>query len=440
MSSNLRTKVHGGMRSAMSLLPESSRHAIFRRMVDCDPAPDERLQIRIADTRPELEACFRLLHDAYVASGFMKPHPSGLRVTPYHALPTTTTIAAFWEGEVVGTLSMIREGVFGFPLQSVFDLSAVRAQPGRIAEISALAVHPKFRSTGGKILFPMMKFMHDYCVQYFDTRHIVIAVNPSKIELYESLLFFRRLQAAEVDHYDFANGAPAVGATLDLHEVPTLFKHGYEGRPPRKDLHQYFVVSKLANARLPSRRYFTTNDPVMTPALLDYFFTQRTDCFAQLDERRLGLLHSIYDNTEYAAVLPPLPHGQQAGGAVLRRHPRYSLKCPAVLTLADQPRPLEVVELSQHGFQAHGPNDLQPGARGWLKVMLGEGVESTVIAEVVRRVPTAAGHYHGFRVEAPDAAWLRCVRLLETGSTHADLAAETQPPAAAADGSRRHAA
>ncbi|MBK1686141.1 PilZ domain-containing protein [Rubrivivax gelatinosus] len=437
MSTRLRKNLHAGLRSAMGMLPQTTRHAIFRRMVDCDPAPDDRLQVRIVDARQDLEACFGLLHDAYVASGFMKPHPSGLRVTPYHALPTTTTIAAFWDGEVVGTMSMIREGVFGFPLQSVFDLSAVRAQPGRVAEISALAVHRKFRASGGKILFPLMKFMYEYCSQYFDTRHLVIAVNPNKIELYESLLFFRRLQAATVENYDFANGAPAVGATLDLHQAPETFRAAYTGREGRKDLHHYFVEQRLPNLKLPERRYFTTNDPVMTPALLDYFFTQRTDCFAQLDPRRLGLLHSIYDSPEYAAVLPPLPYGHQAGSAALRRHPRYSIKCPAVLTLEDRPQALEVVELSQQGFQAHGANDLAMGARGWMKVQLGEGVESTVLAEVVRRVPTAVGHFHGFRVEAPDPAWLRCVRLLETGTTHADLAAER--PAGSLPSERRAA-
>nr|CCF78669.1 conserved hypothetical protein [Rubrivivax gelatinosus S1] len=437
MSTRLRKSLHAGVRSAMGMLPEATRHAMFRRMVDCDPTPDNRLELRIVDSRQDLEACFRLLHDAYVASGFMKPHPSGLRVTPYHALPTTTTIAAFWDGEAVGTMSMIREGVFGFPLQSVFDLTAVRALPGRIAEISALAVHPKFRASGGKILFPLMKFMYEYCSAYFDTRHLVIAVNPNKIELYESLLFFRRLQAATVENYDFANGAPAVGATLDLHDAPEIFRNAYAGRPGRKDLHHYFIEQRLPNLKLPERRYFTTNDPVMTPALLDYFFTQRTDVFAQLDTRRLGLLHSIYDSPEYAAVLPPLPYGHQAGSASMRRHPRYSIKCPAVLTLEDRPQALEVVELSQQGFQAHGANDLPLGARGWIKVQLGEGVESTVLAEVVRRVPTSVGHYHGFRVEAPDPVWLRCVRLLETGTTYADLTPE--PPASAERPSRRAA-
>ena len=110
-------------------------------------------------------------------------------------------------------------GELHLALQAIFDLKAVRARGGKIAEVSALAVHPQFRKTGGAILFPLMKFMYEYCREYFDTRHIVIAVNPNKIEMYESLLFFERLQARVVDNYDFANGAPAVGATLDLIEA-----------------------------------------------------------------------------------------------------------------------------------------------------------------------------------------------------------------------------
>ena len=36
-----------------------------------------------------------------------------------------------------------------------------------------------------------MKFMHAYCADFFDTRHLVIAVNPKKIELYEALFVVR---------------------------------------------------------------------------------------------------------------------------------------------------------------------------------------------------------------------------------------------------------
>ncbi|MEO8187744.1 MAG: GNAT family N-acetyltransferase, partial [Burkholderiaceae bacterium] len=151
-----------------SRFPRQTRFAIYRSFVDCDPTPDSRLMLKIADTKEELEACFRLLHDAYVVSGFQKPDSSGMRATIYHALPTTTTLCAKYEGEVVGTMSLIRESAFGFPMQTVFDLQAVRAKGGNIAEVSALAVHPKYRRTGGAILFPLMKFMYEYCTTFFD--------------------------------------------------------------------------------------------------------------------------------------------------------------------------------------------------------------------------------------------------------------------------------
>jgi len=422
LQNTLRKRIHQAVRSAVALLPRDWRFALMRSMIDCDPAPDPRLELKIADTREELEACFRILHDAYVASGFMRPDPSGLRVTIYHALPTTTTLCAKFDGEVVGTLSIIREGVFGFPLQTVFDLSPVRAKQGRIAEISALAVHPRFRQTGGAVLFPLMKFMYEYCTRYFDTRHLLIAVNPNKIELYESLLFFERLQASVVDNYDFANGAPAIGATLDLHNAPQRFHDAYGGRSERKNLHRYFVRTRLPNIRLPLRRYHTTNDPVMTPALLNYFFNLRTQTFSTLDERKRRLLRTIYPQQEYLDVLPALRTSVRA--SALRRHERHSIKCPAHLILTDRPRPaeeLEVIELSLHGFQAEARSPLPLGAKGRVVVQLGAALQSCIDAVVVRRVSNEQGLLYAFRVDEPDEAWRECVTLLRESLTHYEL-------------------
>jgi len=260
------------MRSAFNALPRDGRLAVYRNFVDCDPAPSDRLVLKIAETREELEACFRLLHDAYVSSGLMQLQPSGMRVTIYHALPTTTTLCAKYDGEVVGTLSLIRESVLGFPLQRIFDLNALREKRGNLAEVSALAIARRFRQTGGSILFPLMKFMYEYCTTFFDTRHLVIAVNPDHIEMYESLLFFQRLSQNVVENYDFVNGAPAVGATLDLGTAPEIFRQHYGSKPPKRNLHAFFTEIRLPNIQLPARRFYTTNDPVLTPELLDYFF------------------------------------------------------------------------------------------------------------------------------------------------------------------------
>lgn len=420
----LRNLFHATARRLFAMLPQKRRHDVYRSFVQCDDAPSQKLVLKIAETREELEACFKLLHDAYVDSGFMTPDPSGMRVTIYHALPTTTTLCAKYDDKVVGTISLIRESAIGFPLQRIFDLSSVRAKEGQIAEVSALAVHPRFRRTGGSVLFPLMKFMYEYCTTFFDTRHLVIAVNPRHIEMYESLLFFRRLSANIVDNYDFVNGAPAVGATLDLKHAPEILRQAYAGKPPHRNLYRYFAETTLPNIQIPHRRFYTTNDPVMTPALIDHFFNRRTTVFADLSDRKKALLHLIYDTPDYLRVIPPAPG--KSGDGQTRRHQRFSVKCPARLTPVDaengtKPIPIEVNEVSRYGFRARVKQALPQET--WLKAVIrvGSNEVSLMRVQVAQETSSDDKHYVGFRIGEPDLVWRKFVNALYSGHTHTDL-------------------
>ena len=424
-ASSAKRFLHRTLRKVFSFFPRAVRFAVYRSFVDCDPNPDKRLVLKIAETKEELEACFKLLHDAYVGSGFMRPHPSGMRVTIYHALPTTTTLCAKFDNEVVGTISLIRESVFGFPLQSIFDLHAIREKKGRIAEVSALAVHPKFRRTGGFILFPLMKFMYEYCTNFFDTRHLVIAVNPNQIEMYESLLFFERLTENLVEKYDFVNGAPAVGASLDLDLAPEILKQVYGKKPRRKNLYLHFVHTMLPNIVMPGRRYFTTNDPVMTPDLLDYFFNQRTQTFQHLSEKDKGLLHPIYNLTEYQQVLPTYSSAPKLE-ADQRLHQRYSLKCPGSFTVTRPEKTdiysLRVVELSDGGFLAHAKEPIPMNVWGEAEIRLGHEEKSITKAMVIHDNHKDSQGIYGFKLIESDLPWQKLIGALEYGATHEDLA------------------
>lgn len=418
----VRKMLGGTLRKLFNFLPRERRFAVYRNFVDCDPAPDERLVLKIAETKEELEACFTLLHDAYVGSGFMKPHPSGMRVTIYHALPTTTTLCAKYDGQVVGTLSLIRESVLGFPLQRIFDLTAIREKKGNVAEVSALAVHKRFRRTGGSILFPLMKFMREYCTSFFDVRHLVIAVNPSHIQMYESLLFFQRLTQNVVENYDFVNGAPAVGATLDLRAAPEIFRKHYASKPPRRNLHAFFWQLEMPNIKMPARRFYTTNDPVLTPDLLDYFFNVRTSVFSELSDRKKCLLHTIYDLPAYRAVLPVLAEGEQ-DRSVRRRHRRFSVRCPARFSVVgadgkESKVSLEIVQLSRYGFQAHALTAVPIDVWGEVTIQLGPAEVSRIQVSASRE---SSGGMYGFRLGEPDLIWRKFVNALYSGSTHADL-------------------
>ncbi|GGC96932.1 N-acyl amino acid synthase FeeM domain-containing protein [Undibacterium terreum] len=413
--------MHTALRKLSGALPQSKKFSLYRSFARCDPAPNQHLVLKIAETQEELEACFALLHDAYVGSGFMNPDPSGMRVTPYHALPTTTTLCAKLNGEVVGTLSLIRENAMGFPLQNVFDLTEVRKHEGNIAEVSALAVHKRFRKTGGSILFPLMKFMYEYCTTFFDTRHLVIAVNPNHIEMYESLLFFKRLTAQPIKNYDFVNGAPAVGAWLDLKYIPEIMKKHYGSRPPNRNLHFYFMQLKMPNIKLPQRRYYTTNDPVLTPELLHHFFNHRTRVFANLSERQKLLLHSIYDIPEYLSVLPKLTSNRPH--APIRRHERFSMRCPGQLTIraldgAEKKVDIDVVQVSSSGFLASISTPIPLQILGNVMVKLGKADISYLQVEAVRSI---GKDFYGFTLDSPDTNWKTFVSALYQGSTHKDL-------------------
>ena len=426
-NSSAKKLFHQTLRKLFSFFPRSVRFGIYRSFVDCDPNPDTQLVLKIAETKEELEACFKLLHDAYVSSGFMQPAASGMRVTIYHALPTTTTLCAKYDGEVVGTISLIRESVFGFPLQAIFDLNNIRAKKGKIAEVSALAVHPNFRKTGGAILFPLMKFMYEYCTTFFDTRHLVIAVNPNRIEMYESLLFFQRLTENQVTNYDFANGAPAVGASLDLLEAKLVLKNAYNHKSKRRNLYHYFTKLRLPNIVVPGRRFYTTNDPVMTPTLLNYFFNESTHVFDDLGDREKALLYSIYDLPQYHQYLP-IGFSEEDAAYAARQSQRYSFKCIGVFNLERageiETHELTMIDCSQHGFLAHSTTPVTTQVWGDAVIRLGPTELSRVRALAVGAKKDAG--FYGFKMAEPDLIWRKFVATLESGTTHEDMANATQ--------------
>jgi hypothetical protein len=415
------------LRAALAVLPRPIRFPIFRSFVKCDPAPTPRLVLKIAETQDELEACFRVLHDAYVHEGFMKPDPSGLRVTIYHALPTTTTLLAKLDDDVVGTISLVRESALGFPMQKIFHLGELRHAGGNIAEVSSLAVDQRFQKQGGIMLFPLMKFMYEYSTRFFDTRHLVIAVNPNRIGLYEAILFFKRLKQNTVDHYDFVNGAPAIGAHLDLKLAPEVFRRCYDNKPDVRNLFRYFVNVELPNIHFPDKRFFTTNDPVMTPQLLDYFFNRRTNVFASLSDREKRMLHAIYDLPGYQSVLPPIPARDKRENGNRRKHRRFSVNCPAQVTLPlngeGRDFNLKVVECSGNAFRARSEEPLPVDVWGEARIELGHTDHSVLWVRVVRETSTERTYV--VELEHPDTAWRKFVNALRKAATNTDLGAAT---------------
>jgi hypothetical protein len=379
-------------------------------MLRIPPVPPKELVVRLARTREELEAAFAILHDAYVAEDFMKPHPSGLRVTPYHALPSTSTIIAEWNGKVVGTLSIIRDNPFGLPMETIFDIEHLRAKPKRVAEISALAIAKEYRSKRGEILFPLFKFVYEYCIHYFGVDYMLIAVNPRDADLYEGLLFFEHIEKKVIDHYEFVNGAPAIGRFLNLRKAYERMEKTFAHRPPEANPFFYFAKQKLENLQFPERRNHSISDPIMTPELLDYFFNQKTKVFEELNPRSKAILNALYPSPRYKSILPatnvvfPVIYRRQNRRHDVKSTAKIHFQANGISVTA------HVRDVSKGGFSAYVERPIR--FETTLIVHLAIGPSDVIQLVASPRWTDEKGMY-GFSIEVMPREWIQFIRELE---------------------------
>ena len=163
----------------------------------------------------------------------------------------------------------------------------------------------------------------------------------------------------------------------------------------------------------------------MTPELLDYFFNQRTEVFAKLDDDEKRLLHSIYDLPAYKAVLPELPPDKEAGPIRMRRrHRRFSVICPATLQLGTDVRAqrykLQVVECWMAGFRARSDVALPIDVPCTAQVELGHADHSQLTVRVLRKAHANSNTFV-LQVDEPDLAWRKFVHALRKAATYGDL-------------------
>lgn len=172
------------------------------------------ITIKIATTRAEREAAFRLVYQRYLGSGLCQPNPYGMRVTPYHLLHTTTVFVAIYQGEVIFTMSLIGDGEYGVPLESTFpeEIAQLRRQGITFGEVSCLA--DRRRNIGRFLpLFTRVSRMVLQFARAHGIQRLVIAVHPKHGPFYKRLFGFQ--QMSDTRPYGSVLNNPAVAYSLD---------------------------------------------------------------------------------------------------------------------------------------------------------------------------------------------------------------------------------
>jgi GNAT superfamily N-acetyltransferase len=224
--------------------------------------------VSLAESAADLRAAARLVHDAYVARGFMPPEPGGARLTPHLLLPTTMTFVARARGRIVGTLSLFTDSVIGLPADPLApaELERLRSRRRRVAEAGALAVAPDSRGSG--LAYLLGKALYRCALELLRVDDLVIAVHPDAEDYYRAVLCFARVRPPQ-RYPGLSRRAQAVVMRIDLRAARWTWFQSYGHLP--------------AAASNPYHMYIERRDPqIAMPASVEQTVAARRDGLADL--------------------------------------------------------------------------------------------------------------------------------------------------------------
>ncbi|MBN1852432.1 MAG: long-chain N-acyl amino acid synthase [Pirellulales bacterium] len=217
--------------------------------------------MRIASTREERQSAFKLTYQAYLQTGLCKPNPFGMRFTTHQLLPTTDIFIATRHGEVINTLSLVRDSKKGLPLEEIFPYEVeVRRLAGlRLAEVTCLAD----RERGSACFFALFCDLCRLMVQYAEKigiDQLLVAVHPHHSCIYRRYMAFEQIGSQR--EYSAVQGNPAVALCLDLNQIqihrPPSWDRFFGQRLPDKVL----IGQPISEA---DRNYFLAIQSEMEP-------------------------------------------------------------------------------------------------------------------------------------------------------------------------------
>jgi hypothetical protein len=219
-----------------------------RRAVDLVCAALNRrsnIECRIGSSREDLFAAFPLVYEQYLRSGLMAPNSYRMRIAPYHLLPSTEVLVALDHGAVTCTMTVVRDGELGLPMESVYrdEVASLHLQGFSLAEVSCLAETHDPATKPQSALFRLMPLVAQVA-HHRGVDQLLVAVHPRHARFYRRFLGFDVI-AAEERTYGPVCGKPAVALALDLNRMAVNHPRVYQwmfGEPFPDAVLQYSPV------------------------------------------------------------------------------------------------------------------------------------------------------------------------------------------------------
>ena len=177
----------------------------------------EGVRVEVAVEEDDHRGAFRVVHDSYVALGYIERQPSRMWLQPHHCTGRSTVLVARRAGRIVGTATVFVDGGAGLPVEGSYPTDARRCrEEGVVFEIGSLAVVPEERGTGLAVLVQTAAL-------YFGSRvrgatHCLITIPPSRVHYYAALFGFVEVRQDRTYH-GFRRPAVLMSLALSRFEV-----------------------------------------------------------------------------------------------------------------------------------------------------------------------------------------------------------------------------
>jgi hypothetical protein len=390
-------------------LPVGLKHQIIRSLISIPLKEDNNYIYKLAEDEDELEQAYSLLHDCYVSQGFIQPQKNRMRILPHFILPTTVSLVAKFKNNVVGTLSIIKNGPLKLPMEKEFSLDFLKQQNASYAEISALAVKKEFRRVnGGAVFFMMLKYMYHYCVTELNIRTLCIVIHPKDEDFYTALMFFKRIPEQKIIDY---MGAPALSMYLDLDQAKIDFDAVYSHLSEDKNFLSFFM-RKISNLHFIERPYKLNSFCVVTPEIFQRFFIKKNHFFDLITFNEYKILKRALIHTDLFSFFVD----DSIDEISKRSEIRFTVNIQGKTILNEQIFLFDVFDVSSKGLSVTGRNRLilKEGDVIVMHLQIGEGIISKITSVVV----WAETPRYGLGIVAFDASWSEFVNYLYKGKNN----------------------
>ena len=225
------------------------------------------IEVKIASEHTEWEEAYDLVGASYRSRGYEAADTRGVRFTPCHALPDTTTFVAKHEGRVLTTFSLVPDNtLLGLPLEKLYEdeVQELRKHGRRLAEVTTLADSGLNLREFLQVFKSLIRLLMQYHVRHGGDTW-VFTVNPRHRNFYAKVMGC--VQLGPCRSYDTVQGAPAEAFLLDLNllraNAPQMYDELF-GKP--------LPAASLVPTPMPAHlvRYFGNNSSQTTPREVDH--------------------------------------------------------------------------------------------------------------------------------------------------------------------------